>query len=109
MPFVAAAQYMGAERGNIFRNVVEYEEPGVSQVNGGRKVTSTTTRPWFLYPILQPIAVKGAGKFESLSFTAATGAIRLRVFLETELHAFEEEYLGQVGRQVLLESVKLWL
>ena len=106
LPFAAAAQYMGGDRGNIFRNVVEYEE----LVNGGmnRSQAVVGTRPWFLYPVLQPIAHKGGGKMEVQPFTSATGAIRLRVFLDTDLHAFEEEYLGQVfiPIRLLVEAMK---
>jgi len=95
LPFAAAAQYMSGDRGSIFRNVVEYDEATHGILSKGQAGGGVSSRPWFLYPILQPIALK-SGKMEAQPFTSTSGAIRCRVFLDTDLHAFEEEYLGQV-------------
>jgi hypothetical protein len=39
---------------------------------------------------------KGQGKLESQPFTAAPGWIRFRVYHESELSTFENDFLGQV-------------
>jgi hypothetical protein len=100
LPPVAAAQFPRADRGSIFRNVVEYAPPP----------PSPPMRYALLFPVMQPLTTTKDRTLEPLPFSASPACLRLRVYYEAPgLSTFDDECLGQVGHDTSGQSLNKML